>query len=129
MDAISADAEGNFQHIPSGLINTDAEIERILGCVPEDASFLMTPSALDAQRSFEVISKKQVTLELHFVTLREYYRAKRIPRGMRSSLQPTLFSQDQDFRGRFETLSNKYAADLILLNLEFLQRELGTVKN
>lgn len=46
---------------------------------------------------------------------------------MRSSLQPTLFSNDMDFRVQFEKLSNKYASDLILLNLEFLQKELSTL--
>lgn len=46
---------------------------------------------------------------------------------MRSSLQPTLFSQDLDFKTRFESLSNQYAFNLMLLNLEFLQKELTTV--
>lgn len=73
------------------------------------------------------MTKKQVTLELHFLTLREYYKTKRIPRGMRSSLQPTLFMQDVDFRSRFEKLSNQYAFDFMIMNLEFLKKELVTI--
>lgn len=46
---------------------------------------------------------------------------------MRSSLQPTLFVNNNDFRGRFKSLSNHYACELMLLNLEFLQMELASV--
>lgn len=112
---------------PSGLPYTDVDLRRILGTTTGDPTFLTTPTVLNIQRTYENLSKKQVTLELHYITLREYYKSQRIPRGMRSSLQPTLFAHDAEFKVCFEKLSNKYALDLILLNLDFLQKELTNI--
>lgn len=128
MDATSSLHIGTTSN-PSMSSFSEADIDRICATPAGDPSFLTAPSALNIQRNYDATSKKQVTIELHYVTLREYYKHKRIPRGMRSSLQPTLFSQDIEFRARFENLSNKYASDLILLNLEFLQKELASISD
>lgn len=89
-----------------------------------DATFLSTPSTMDTQRKYEFFSKKHTASELHFVTLREYYKNKRIPRGMRSQLRPNLFTQDSTFKTCFEEISNQYGLDIILLNLRYLQKDI-----
>lgn len=48
---------------------------------------------------------------------------------MRSQLRPTMFSADMEFGSKFEAISNKYAQDIILLNLDFLQKELTNIKS
>lgn len=107
---------------------SEAEIDKILNSIVGDVSFLSIPSVLDTQKKFEQLVRRCIYLELHSITLREYYRHQRIPRGMRSRLRPHLFTRDADFRARFEQLSNHYAFDLILLNLDFLQKQLTDVK-
>lgn len=73
---LSSNAEGLINGIPSVRSYTDIEIGRILGSVPGDASSLVTPSGLKLQRQYENVSKRHVTMELHFITLREYYKER-----------------------------------------------------
>ncbi|XP_073422087.1 uncharacterized protein [Dendrobates tinctorius] len=65
-------------------------------------------------------------LELHCVTLTEYLKVQRIPRGLRVPLRPILFSDSSDFCSRFEQIINKCSFDLITLTLEHLH--LGIAK-
>ena len=83
--------------------------ERILRGIQGDASFLSTPSSKELKRKHEVLSKRSIALKLHMMTLGEYYRNHRIPRGMRSHLQPNLFMDNDEFCKMFELLSNKYS--------------------
>lgn len=46
----------------------------------------------------EKLLQRSVTMELHEVTLVEYYRLQMIPRGLRVCLVPTIFSQNVDFK-------------------------------
>lgn len=46
---------------------------------------------------------------------------------MPSHLTPNLFSNNADFCTRFTQIANKYARDVILLNLEYLQVELRNI--
>ncbi|KAG8549469.1 hypothetical protein GDO81_021143 [Engystomops pustulosus] len=105
-------------------VYTDDERERILQDIQGDTTFLNTPSTDELKRKYEFISKRTVSLQLHLVTLGEYLKNKRIPRGMRSNIRPNLFSQDPFFCSKFMHISNKYSMDLILLNIEFLQQEI-----
>lgn len=93
-----------------------------------DASFLKSPALTDIKRNFEYESKRKITLELHLVTLCEYYKEKRIPRGMRAQLKPIMFATNPEFLSRFEAVSTKYALDVLLMNMDFLQGELAASK-
>ncbi|OCT95143.1 hypothetical protein XELAEV_18012827mg [Xenopus laevis] len=66
-------------------------------------------------------------MELHGCTLAEYYRLKRIPRGLRVHLQPTLFSDNLEYCKKFEGILNKCSLDIITLTIEYIQKELLTV--
>lgn len=66
-------------------------------------------------------------MELHLFNI-EYHRHQRIPRGLRAQSRPNLFSQDQEFRLKYEQISNKYAFDMILLNVEFLSKEMHKIQ-
>lgn len=103
---------------------TEADAGRLLGDAQTAAKFLNMPSIMDVKRKFEYESKRQVTLDLHLLTLIEYHRNQRIPRGMRGQLRPNMFAQDMEFCDLFEKISNKYSYDLILLNVQFLRKEL-----
>ncbi|OCT78650.1 hypothetical protein XELAEV_18029736mg [Xenopus laevis] len=78
-------------------------------------------------RDLERLSKRSVALELHGCTLAEYYRLKRIPRGLRVHLHPTLFSENVEFCKKFEGILNKCSLDIITLTIEYIQKELVTV--
>ncbi|XP_056379811.1 uncharacterized protein LOC130275636 [Hyla sarda] len=106
----------------------EEEVNRILGGLKGDATFLATPTTIDVKRSFEYESKRLINMELHLTTLGEYYRSKRIPRGMRSRLRPSVYTESVDFKRRFEEISDRYALDIILLNLDHLQSELTAVQ-
>lgn len=107
---------------------TEAEANQLLGDALTDVAFLNKPSTVDLRRKYEFETKRIISLELHLTTLIEYYRNQRIPRGMRSQSRPNMFFQDNDFRAKFEKISNKYAYDMILLNIEFLRMELARVR-
>lgn len=62
-------------------------------------------------------------MELHEVTLAEYYNLQMIPRGLRVCLIPTLFTQNDDFKTKFAQIINKCSFDLITLMVQFLQQE------
>lgn len=113
---------------PTVFAYTTADVGRIYSGLDGDASFLKVPSVSNLRRNYEYETKRLCTLELHLITLAEYHKSNRIPRGMRSQLKPNLFFTDTDFKARYEQISNKYALDLILLNIEHLQRENPTAE-
>ncbi|CAJ0953503.1 unnamed protein product [Ranitomeya imitator] len=71
--------------------------------------------------------RKLISLELHAGTLVEYFKAKRIPRGLRPNLRPTLMPNNAQFCAKFEAIGNKYAFDIMLLNIEFLKKEIDSL--
>lgn len=107
---------------------SETDIGRIVNGLEGDTTFLSTPSVLDLKTKYEFESKRICTLELHLLTLGEYHKNGRIPRGLRSQMRPNLFNNDNDFKLRFEQISNKYAFDLIVLNIESLQKELNCLR-
>ncbi|XP_056408118.1 uncharacterized protein LOC130306862 [Hyla sarda] len=114
---------------PQVFAYTESEIGRIIGAVDEDASFLHAPSALDLQRQYETETKRLLSLKLHLSTLSEYYKSQRIPRGMRVVPPDNAYKGDKDFHTKFEHIANKYAADVIILNIEFLQRDIAATSD
>ncbi|CAJ0948182.1 unnamed protein product [Ranitomeya imitator] len=107
------------------LVSEDGE--RIIREVETNATFLSTPSLHDLKLKYENTLKKSTTLQLHLIALSEYYKAKKIPRGLRSNIRPNLMTNDSLFCARFSMISNKYGLDIILLNIEYLQQELKKV--
>ncbi|CAJ0937119.1 unnamed protein product [Ranitomeya imitator] len=102
---------------------TPEDEERILGGLDGEAIFLKTPSIPELKRKYESDIKRMINLQLHMVTLGQYYKEGKIPRGLRSNIRPNLFQGDTMYCARFVMLSNKYAMDTILLNIEYLQEE------
>ncbi|XP_056406936.1 uncharacterized protein LOC130298066 [Hyla sarda] len=107
---------------------TDADISRILGDVSEDGTFLHTPSMIDVKRNYEFATKKLLSLQLHHTMLAEYFKAKRIPRGLRSQPRDCAYMNETEYRSRFEAISNRYAFDLMLLHMEFIFHDITKVK-
>ncbi|CAJ0941725.1 unnamed protein product [Ranitomeya imitator] len=70
---------------------TSEEEERILGGIQGEACFLKTPSILELKRKYESDVKRTINLQLHMMTLGQYYKEGKIPRGLRSSIRPNLF--------------------------------------
>ncbi|XP_056419185.1 uncharacterized protein LOC130360660 [Hyla sarda] len=107
---------------------SDEDISRILGTVEGDMAFLHVPTSMDIQRQFEYESKRLLSLSLHLSTLGEYYKTSRIPRGMRIQPRDNAHMGNPEFRQRYEMIANRYSLDLILLNMEFLQRDVAVSK-
>ncbi|XP_056388351.1 uncharacterized protein LOC130283171 [Hyla sarda] len=105
-------------------VYTNEDIDKILSGPMGDGEFLSTPSKVDVKRTYEMESRRLISLTLHLSLLGRYYRQKMIPRGLRPHLRPNLFPNNTDFCRRFEGLTNKYAMDIMLLNIEFLQQEI-----
>ncbi|XP_073413388.1 uncharacterized protein [Dendrobates tinctorius] len=92
--------------------------------LPSD--FLRLPPRETRGRDLERTLRRCTNLELHCVTLTEYLKVQRIPRGLRVPLRPTLFSDSSDFCSKFEQIINKCSFDLMTLTLEHLH--LGIAK-
>ncbi|CAJ0956798.1 unnamed protein product [Ranitomeya imitator] len=78
-------------------------------------------------RDLERVWRRKTALQLHYVTLTEYHKVQRIPRGLRVSLRPTLFSEKDYFCDKFEAILNKCSLDLILLTVDYLHKEIPII--
>ncbi|XP_041424925.1 uncharacterized protein LOC121395440 isoform X3 [Xenopus laevis] len=107
---------------------SEEEAARIIGLDTGNSGFLSIPGNRNLQRLLDKEKRRLVGLELHSTTLTEYYRVKRIPRGLRVNLRPTIFTDNVDFKQKYEQILNKCSFDILLLNIEFLQREIPAAK-
>lgn len=88
-----------------------------------------------SSRTLERLQERETRLYLHAVTLSDYMRAKRIPRGLRINKGP-IISRDKDtFCDRWSEILNKCSFDLMALtiqeastNLAMVREEITTVK-
>lgn len=64
------------------------------------------------------LSEKEKKLELHSITLSDYWRQEIIPRGLRIKKFPSFVSENADFKKKWEAILNKCSLDLILLLIE-----------
>lgn len=85
--------------------------------------FLTQSSSLQLSHKLEKSIQRLITMELHEVTLVEYFKLQFIPRGLRVRLVPTLFVQDTDFYMKFAQIINKCSFDIMILTVQFLQKE------
>ncbi|XP_075706606.1 uncharacterized protein LOC142741097 [Rhinoderma darwinii] len=96
----------------------------ILSQVTNSGEFLRIPPQELRTRDYEKELRKFTSHDLHCVTLAEYHRLGRIPRGLRSHLRPTLFSEDRQYCDQFQKILNKCSLDLIILTVEYLQKSI-----
>ncbi|XP_073442056.1 uncharacterized protein [Dendrobates tinctorius] len=98
----------------------DTTTTRILSQVTSSGDFLKTPAQETRTRDYERERRRLLAYDLHATTLAEYHKLDRIPRGLRSHLRPTLFSDKPEFCERFQQILNKCSLDIILLTIDFL---------
>ncbi|XP_044148696.1 uncharacterized protein LOC122937743 [Bufo gargarizans] len=106
----------------------DDEISSILSKVTLTSDFLQTPSSEFKARDLERESRKLLSFELHSVTMAEYLKVKRIPRGLRIRTRPTFFKDNRDYCSKFEQILNKCSFDIMTLTLSFLQQAILDTK-
>lgn len=102
----------------------------------EDAQRILFPamdmetreSCEDLKIKLERLSLKETRLTMHGSTLSEYWRNKKIPRGLRIQKAPTIGKSDEDFVRRWGEILNKCSLDLILLIVEHVAKEANLIK-
>ncbi|XP_044135048.1 uncharacterized protein LOC122927348 [Bufo gargarizans] len=104
------------------------ETDSILSQVTLPIEFLQTLASELRTRDYERESRRLLNYELHCVTLAEYVRAQRIPRGLRMSTRPTIFKEDKTFCDQFEQILNKCSFDLMTLTISYLQKSIISIK-
>lgn len=79
--------------------------------------------------------EKDKKLELHSISLSDYWRKGMIPRGLRIKKFPSFVVENQDFKNSWEAILNKCSLDLILLLIteakkqrEETQLEINSIK-
>ncbi|XP_044133459.1 alcohol dehydrogenase 1-like [Bufo gargarizans] len=98
--------------------------EEIVSQVHTSSNFLHILPSEFRSRDWERESKKLIATELHCTTLAEYFKQKKIPRGLRVHLRPTLFPNNNEYCNKFESIINKCSLDIIVLSIEFLQKSI-----
>jgi len=97
-----------------------------LAFTQEDADKILFPEknvdfnlSQDEHRvQLERLYHNEMRLKMHGSTLSEYWRNKRIPRGLRIPKPPTLCKQNKLFLKRWSEILNKCSMDLMLLIVE-----------
>ena len=72
--------------------------------------------------------KKATRSEMHAKTLSEYYRANRIPKGLRVTLEPTIGKDNPAFCERWCEILNHCSMDLMLLIISNTKEEFPTIR-
>lgn len=70
--------------------------------------------------------EKDKRLELHAITLSDYWRKEMIPRGLRLNKFPSFGKDNPDFKNKWESILNKCSLDLMLLLIEEAKTQLGS---
>ncbi|CAJ0963374.1 unnamed protein product [Ranitomeya imitator] len=103
---------------------SETEVANIVSQVTASSDFLQVSGSEFKSRDLERETRHLVSLELHSITIAEYIKTQRIPRGLRVSLRPTLFQDNSDFCSRFEQILNQCSVDLMTLTLDQLNKEI-----
>ncbi|XP_052445761.1 uncharacterized protein LOC127987457 [Carassius gibelio] len=75
------------------------------------------------------LSEKEVKLNLHIITLSDYWRQDMIPRGLRLNKFPSFGYDNVDFKDKWEAILNKCSLDLILLLIEEARKQKSVVQS
>ncbi|OCT55494.1 hypothetical protein XELAEV_18001766mg, partial [Xenopus laevis] len=102
---------------------TNEDVIRITAAVKGNSEFLSQNDVICDLKDLERLQRKKVAWDLHSMTLAEYVKLQRIPRGLRSHLRPTMFGGDEAFRKKWESILNKFSLDLMVALLEQIQKE------
>lgn len=106
---------------------TETEIENIL--LPDSGLFLNpSPPTEDFTKRLKHLSQKEIRLQLHGITLSEYVRTRRIPRGLRIQKAPTIGRTDETFCTKWCEIMNKASLDLMVLIIDYTKKELTKIK-
>lgn len=106
------------------------EANKIL--IPGDELSLFTPAIAGIEtlgRNLLQLHQKQTRLESHARTLSEYYRAGKIPRGLRILKEPMIGRDDETFRHKWCEILNHCSMDLMLLIISQTKAEIPLVKS
>lgn len=96
---------------------------------PRDETNALQPEDIEfSMKGYKYLMEKEIRYNLHGSTLSEYWRASRIPRGLRIQKAPTIGREDPAFCNRWCEIMNKASLDLTLLVIEFTQKELLKTK-
>ncbi|CAJ0955405.1 unnamed protein product [Ranitomeya imitator] len=107
-----------------GFSYSETEVANIVSQVTACSDFLQVSGSEFKSRDLERETRHLVSLELHSITIAEYLKTQRIPRGLRVSLRPTLFHDNSEFCSKFEQILNKCSVDLMTLTLDHLNKEI-----
>ncbi|XP_013868523.1 uncharacterized protein LOC106520813, partial [Austrofundulus limnaeus] len=69
------------------------------------------------------LREKDLKLQMHIVSLSDYWREGIIPRGLRINKFPSFMTNDSDFKKKWEAILNKCSQDLILLLIQQAKAE------
>ena len=102
----------------------------------EDAERILFPafrldgleSCEDLKLKLERLRFKEARFEMHGSTLSEYWRNKKIPRGLRIQKAPTIGKEDETFLKKWGEILNKCSLDLMLLIIEQVATEAKAIK-
>ncbi|XP_041420515.1 uncharacterized protein LOC121394224 [Xenopus laevis] len=75
------------------------------------------------------LRKREVELHLHGVSLSEYYRERKIPRGFRINNAPTLGRSNPEFCDKWCAILDKCSLELMLHVIEETGRDLRSVRS
>lgn len=102
----------------------------------EDAQRILLPAtgldsmelSEDIKLKLERLHLKHTRLVMHGSTLSEYWRNKKIPRGLRIQKAPTIGKTNENFVKRWGEILNKCSLDLMLLIIEHVSTEASALK-
>lgn len=106
---------------------TQEEDSQIMSQIFGSRNFVIENTPTHNTHAWEKLQKKHTSLELHGLTLAEYHRVQRIPRGLRVRLAPTLFSDNDEYKNTFMQILNKCSFDLMTLTISFIHKELASL--
>lgn len=80
-------------------------------------------------KSLQKLEERETRLFLHAVTLSDYMRAKRIPRGLRINKGPIMGKDNSNFCDQWTAILNKCSFDLMALTIQEVTANLATVRD
>ncbi|OCU00332.1 hypothetical protein XELAEV_18006103mg [Xenopus laevis] len=120
--------DDNQRNTKQGENFTREEISRILFSETYEETFGKL-GAKEAYHELLRLRKKEAELHLHGVSLSDYYRESKIPRGFRLNSTPTLGRNNPAFCTRWCQILDRCSLDLMLLVIEEAGRELTSVRS
>lgn len=83
----------------------------------------------DGKKKLTNLLNRETRLYLHAVTLSDYLRKKRIPRGLRIQKAPTVGLNNPEFCKKWCEITNKCSFDLMVLIIQEMNEQLTEVRD